>query len=71
MTKQSQRRAPTHSLYVVTGDDQNARWTRIGAAWPNQDGKGFSMSLDAAPIAGRVVMRENKPQTQRAEGAQQ
>lgn len=64
MTTTTQRRAPTHSLYVVTGEQDNARWTRIGAAWPNQDGKGFSMALDAAPIAGRLVMRENKPQTQ-------
>jgi hypothetical protein len=64
MTTNTQTRAPTHSLYVVSGDSENARWTRIGAAWPNQDGKGFSMALDAAPIAGRLVMRENKRQTQ-------
>lgn len=61
MNTNKPNRAPTHSIYVVQGDDANARWTRIGAAWPNQDGKGFSMKLDAAPISGRVVMRENKP----------
>lgn len=65
MTATTQNRAPTHSLYVVQGDGENARWTRIGAAWPNQDGKGFSMKLDAAPIGGRVVMRKNKPQERR------
>ena len=65
MTTTSQNRSPTHSLYVVSGDKDSARWTRIGAAWPNQDGKGFSMALDAAPIAGRIVMRENKPREQR------
>jgi hypothetical protein len=64
MTANTQRRAPTHSLFVVTGENDNARWTRIGAAWPNQDGKGFSMALDAAPIAGRLVMRENKPKVE-------
>lgn len=64
MTTNTQRKSPTHSLFVVTGDNENARWTRVGAAWPNQDGKGFSMSLDAAPIAGRLVMRENKPAPQ-------
>jgi hypothetical protein len=58
-------RAPSHSLYVVQGDGEKARWTRIGAAWPNQDGKGFSMRLDAAPISGRVVLRENRPQDNR------
>lgn len=65
MTTNTQNRAPTHSLFVVTGERKNARWTRIGAAWPNQDGKGFSMPLDAAPIGGRIVMRETKPHAQR------
>jgi len=65
MTPNTQTRAPTHSLFVVTGDKENARWTRIGAAWPNHDGKGFSMSLDAAPMGGRMVMRENEPQSDR------
>jgi hypothetical protein len=61
MTATTSNRAPTHSLYVVHGDGENARWTRIGAAWPNQDGKGFSMKLDASPNGGRVTLRENKP----------
>jgi hypothetical protein len=64
MTTTTQNRAPTHSLFFVTGDRENARWTRIGAAWPNQDGKGFSMAHDAAPIGGRIVMRETKPQAE-------
>ena len=64
MTTNTQNRAPTHSLFVVSGDRENARWTRIGAAWPNLDGKGFSMSLDATPIGGRIVMRETKPQAE-------
>jgi hypothetical protein len=61
MLTKTQNRAPTHNIYIVQGEGQQARWTRIGAAWPNQDGKGFSMKLDAAPVFGRVVMRENKP----------
>lgn len=64
MTDTNNTRRPTHSLSVVTGDNESARWTRIGAAWPNEDGKGFSMALDAVPIAGRLVLRENKPQDQ-------
>lgn len=65
MTTTKANRAPTHSVYVVQGDAANARWTRIGAAWPNQDGKGFSMRLDAAPVMGRVVMRENRQSAER------
>jgi len=60
MTTNTLRRAPTHSIFVVQGEGSAACWTRIGAAWPNQDGKGFSMKLDAAPVFGRVVMRENR-----------
>lgn len=48
---------PTHRLYRVDGEGKNARWTAIGAAWPNRDGEGFSISCDAVPLHGRIVMR--------------
>ena len=50
---------PTHHLFVV--DDQNGKafWTRVGAVWPNRDGKGFAIDiLPGLSISGRVVMRE-------------
>lgn len=50
-------RKPTHRIYRVQGDGQNASWTPIGAAWPNKDGNGFSISCDAVPLQGRIVMR--------------
>ena len=50
-------RKPTHRLYRVQGEGQSAFWTPIGAAWPNKDGKGFSVSFDAIPLTGRIVMR--------------
>lgn len=49
---------PTHRLYNVTGEGKSARWTEIGAAWPNKDGLGFSLSYDVIPLGGRIVMRE-------------
>lgn len=55
---QPNNRQPTHRLYIVKGEGENARWTDIGAAWTNIDGKGFSISLDAIPLGGRIVMRE-------------
>jgi len=61
-------RQPTHRVYVVRGNGENSNWTRIGAAWANRDGKGFSVQLDAAPLQGRVVLREI---AQRSRGAQQ
>ena len=51
-------RQPTHRLYIVKGEDQSARWLEIGAAWGNRDGHGFTLSLDALPLDGRIVMRE-------------
>lgn len=50
-------RKPTHRLYRVLGDGADAIWTPIGAAWPNKDGKGFSINCDAVPLQGRIVMR--------------
>jgi hypothetical protein len=52
------KQLPSHDVFVVTGDE-SARWLRIGAAFPNKDGKGFNLSLDALPAKdGRMVMRE-------------
>lgn len=50
-------RKPTHRLYRVVGEGEKASWTPIGAAWPNKDGQGFSLSCDAVPLQGRIVMR--------------
>ena len=49
---------PTHRIYLITGEGKSAFWTPIGAAWPNRDGEGFSIRLDATPVVpGRTVMR--------------
>jgi hypothetical protein len=50
-------RKPTHRLYRVSGEGKSAVWTAIGAAWPNKDGLGFSISCEAMPLTGRIVMR--------------
>lgn len=34
--------SPAFMLYRVDGNGPDARWTKIGAAWPNRDGKGFT-----------------------------
>lgn len=53
----SQGAAPTHRLYVVTNNGKSASWREIGAAWPNKDGMGFSLTCAAIPLQGRIVMR--------------
>lgn len=49
---------PTHRIYCVAGEGKSANWTEIGAAWPNRDGNGFSISYNAIPLTGRIVMRK-------------
>ncbi len=57
----AEARRPTHRLYRVVGDGDEAIWTPIGAAWPNKDGKGFSLNCDAVPLTGRIVLRLIEP----------
>ena len=53
---------PTLYAYAVKdrGRNQKAIWTRIGAAWPHEKGKGFTIELEAFPIDGRLVLTEPK-----------
>jgi hypothetical protein len=53
----STKSLPTHEAFVIDGEGEKARWTRIGAAWPHQDGQGFNVSLTAIPLSGRLVIR--------------
>ena len=67
MNDTPQTRQPSHRLYVVKGEGEQARWIEIGAAWANRDGEGFSIKLDAMPLDGHIVMRAPKVK----EGGQQ
>ena len=43
-------------------DRENAKWTRIGAAWHHKDYKGYTLQLDLLPVGtGRVVLRKFEP----------
>ncbi len=35
----------------------------IGVAWPHENGKGFTIELEACPIDGRLVLTEPKQET--------
>ena len=68
MTKNMDNK-PTHYLYNVidpdndVDDEKRGIWTRIGAAWPHGDGKGFSITLDIPLVVSRdtrLVLRERK-----------
>ena len=51
---------PTLYAYAVKdrGRKQKAIWTRIGAAWAHEKGRGFSIELEALPVDGRLVLTE-------------
>jgi hypothetical protein len=53
---------PTLYAYAVKdrGRNRQAIWTRIGAAWPHEKGKGFTIELEALPVDGRLVLTEPK-----------
>ncbi len=51
-------KAPTHIAYHVReGRNGKGYWTRIGSAWPHQDGKGFNVQCELAPLDGRMTVR--------------
>ena len=58
-TTETKKRKPTHGIYNVTGDGEEARWNKIGAAWAHRDSQGFSLSLEYLPrlAGGRLVIR--------------
>ena len=59
----SESRKPTHDAFAVAGDGRNSTWTRIGAAWPNYDGKGYNIVIaPGLAVSGKIVLREPKSQ---------
>jgi len=57
-TTKTDSKRPTHALYMVQGEKEKSRWTRIGSAWPNKSGKGMNLVFDAVPLNGRVQLQE-------------
>jgi hypothetical protein len=54
-----EHKAPALIAYHVAdrGEDKSF-WTRIGAAWDHEDGKGLTLQLDLVPVnGGRIVLR--------------
>ena len=60
---------PAFNAYTVTGEGKQAFWTRIGSAWPHQNGEGFNIELNALPVNGRIVLMSPKAEDS-TEGAE-
>lgn len=61
---------PTHNIWRVTGDGENARWVKVGAAWPHKSGGGFNLVFDAVPVSGRTVLRKIKAKAPAQKGGE-
>ena len=59
----SNNKKPSHFVYTVReGNENNSDfWTKIGAAFSHNDGKGFSVIMDALPLDGKITIRKAEP----------
>lgn len=57
--KARENKGPSFIAYhVAEKSEDKSFWTRIGAAWDHDDGKGLTLQLDLVPvIGGRIVLR--------------
>lgn len=56
---------PSHGVYVVEGEGENAFWVKVGCAWSHADGEGYNVTLTALPVNGRLVIRTRREREQR------
>ena len=68
MTDASKR--PTHTAYTVREGKEGGKgyWMETGAAWTNRDGS-LSVTLDALPVNGRLLIRERRESDQAGQGS--
>jgi hypothetical protein len=51
-------KTPSHIAYHVRDrEGGKSIWTRIGVAFAHNDGKGFNIQLEVAPLDGRISLR--------------
>lgn len=60
MKSDNQNNLPTHNVYTVTGEGENAIWNKVGAAWSHKDNKGMTQKLSILGLETKLVIREVK-----------
>ena len=66
-TNTQAQNAPEYLAWHVTEKGDKSFWTKVGAAWPHKDGKGYTLQLETCPINGRIVLRlplEDEPHSE-------
>lgn len=67
--KKTEKQGPALVAFNVREGKEGGKgfWTRIGAAWPHEDGEGFNVQIEMMPLNGRIVLRT--PKADEGEGA--
>ena len=61
MTQKTNAKSPTHEIFHVVGNEDKARWTKIGIGWSHNDDEGMNLIINYTPtIEGRTVVRKIK-----------
>ena len=55
------------AYHVRNGKNGKGFFTRIGAAWAHQDGKGFNIQIETVPLDGRISLRVTEEKTEKSE----
>ena len=58
---------PTHRAYtVIKREGKEDYWLNLGVCFRHEDGEGFNILLQAAPLDGKLVLRtyKEKPEEQ-------
>ncbi len=53
--------------YEANDGTKKTAWLRCGVAFPTKDGRGFTITLDALPTNGRLVMLPHEDREEREE----
>ena len=56
MTKETKSNVPSHNVYRVEGQGQNAKWIKVGALWPSKNG--YTQVLSCIDKDLRFVIQE-------------
>jgi hypothetical protein len=62
-TSPNNSKKPSHYVYSVREGAEGGQdyWTKIGVAFAHNDGKGFSVILEAFPVNGKLTIRQPDP----------
>lgn len=55
----SSKTKPGYEAFVVSQEGSSAYWTKVGAGWKHEDGRGINLSLTPGlAVTGKIVLRE-------------